>query len=31
MERELPKPGERWRHYKLKDGVEYVASIVAIA
>lgn len=31
MERKHPKPGERWRHYKLKDGVEYVANIVAIA
>lgn len=31
MERELPKPGDRWRHYKLKDGVEYVAHVVAIA
>lgn len=31
MERELPKPGDRWRHYKLKDGVEYIAHVVAIA
>lgn len=33
MEREQPKPkpGERWRHYKLKNGVEYIANIVAIA
>lgn len=30
MERELPKPGDRWRHYKLKDGVEYIAHVVAI-
>lgn len=31
MERQLPKPGDRWRHYKLKDGVEYIAHVVAIA
>lgn len=31
MDREPPKSGECWRHYKLKDGVEYVANIVAIA
>ncbi|HEY9598385.1 MAG TPA: hypothetical protein V6D33_12005 [Cyanophyceae cyanobacterium] len=31
MERELPKPGDRWRHYKLKDGVEYIAHVAAIA
>ena len=31
MERELPKPGEKWRHCKLKDGEEYVATVLAIA
>ncbi len=31
MDRKQPQPGERWRHYKLKEEEEYIATIIAIA